>query len=136
MVGSGALVALMVVVPETVMVRVALLDDVNVGMLAGVTLTADDALPCPVALVARTTHEYKTPFVSPVTRMGDELLVAVNVDPEVHAAWYEVIAEPPLLDGAVKFTTADVLPPWPVPMVGAPGTVPLMVLLTTSEVAL
>src|ERR1700693_5419523 len=37
---------------------------------------------------------------------------------------YPVIAEPPLLAGAVKVTVAVALPAVAVPMVGAPGTAP------------
>ena len=91
------------------------------GTVAGVTLfdAADGAL-VPTALVAVTVHVTAAPFVSPGTVMGDVAPDALCVS---HVAVYEVIAEPPLLAGAVKVTVACALPAVAVPIVGAPGTV-------------
>jgi hypothetical protein len=56
-----------------------------------------------------------------VIPLGDE--VAVN----------EVIAEPPLLAGAVKVTVAWALPAVAAPIVGAPGTVAGVTLFEAAE---
>ena len=44
-----------------------------------------------------------------------------------------MIAEPPLLAGAVKVTVADALPAVAVPIVGAPGTVAGVTLLEAAD---
>jgi hypothetical protein len=46
-----------------------------------------------------------------------------------------VIAEPPLLAGAVNATAASALPPVAVPMVGAPGTVAGVTLFEAADAA-
>ena len=46
-----------------------------------------------------------------------------------------MIAEPPLLDGAVKVTLALALPAVAVPIVGAPGTVDGVTLLDAADAA-
>jgi hypothetical protein len=94
------------------------------GTVAGVTLfDAADAGPAPTALVAFTVNVYAVPFASPVTVM--EVHGAVH-DPVMaegeEVAVYDVIAEPPVLAGAVKATVACALPAVAVPIVGAPGT--------------
>jgi hypothetical protein len=51
------------------------------------------------------------------------LVAAAKVPPPAQVAVYAVIAEPPLLTGAVKTMVAEVLPAVAAPMVGAPGAV-------------
>lgn len=48
---------------------------------------------------------YAVPFVSPVTVIGDEPPVAVN-PPVLDVTVYNVIADPPLLEGALNVTVA------------------------------
>jgi hypothetical protein len=61
-------------------------------------------------------------LVSPVTVIG--LVEPVPVKPPgLEVAVYPVIAEPPLLAGAVNVTVACAFPAVAVPIVGAPGTV-------------
>jgi hypothetical protein len=55
--------------------------------------------------------------------------------PGKEVAVYEVIAEPPLLAGAVKLTVAWVLPGVAVPIVGAPGSVAGVTLFDAAEAA-
>jgi hypothetical protein len=60
--------------------------------------------------------------VRPVTVIG--LVVPVPIIlPGLEVTVYPVIAEPPLLPGAVNVTEACVFPNEAVPIVGAPGTV-------------
>ena len=58
----------------------------------------------------------------PVITMGDAAPVAVS-PPGIEVTVYPVIAEPPVLVGAVNATLALALPAEAVPIVGAPGTV-------------
>jgi hypothetical protein len=93
------------------------------GIVAGVTLfEAADAGPVPTPFVAVTVNAYAVPLASPVTVMVVQgaAHVAVN-EPGDDVAVYEVIAEPPLLAGAVKATLAWALPAVAMPIVGAPG---------------
>src|SRR4051812_49828747 len=102
------------------------------GTVAGVTLfEADDAAPVPTALVAVTVNVYAVPFVRPATVHGEDAHVPVWPSEEV--AVYDVIADPPLLAGAVKVTVACALPAVAVPMVGAPGTVAGVTLFDADE---
>jgi hypothetical protein len=68
---------------------------------------------------------YVLVVVNPETVIGEEELVPVNCAPleeSVATATYDVIAEPPTLDGAVKGTDTDVPDATlTVPMVGASG---------------
>jgi hypothetical protein len=59
---------------------------------------------------------------SPVTVIGLALPVAVK-PPGLEVTVYPVIAEPPLLAGAVNVIVACAFPAVAVPIVGAPGTV-------------
>jgi hypothetical protein len=61
-------------------------------------------------------------LVSYVTVIGLVVPVPVN-PPGLEVAVYPVIAEPPLLAGAVNVTVACPFPAVAVPIVGAPGTV-------------
>jgi hypothetical protein len=61
------------------------------------------------------------PFVKPVIVTGEEAAVPVK-PPGDAVAVYEVIAPPPILDGAVKATEIEAPPAVAVPMVGASGT--------------
>jgi hypothetical protein len=91
----------------------------------GVTLfDAAEAAPVPVALVAVTVKVYAVPFVRPDTVMG--LAVPVPVIPlGLEVAVKPDRALPPVELGAVKAMIALALPAVAVPMVGAPGTVPV-----------
>ncbi|HET7549055.1 MAG TPA: hypothetical protein VFJ86_14890 [Usitatibacter sp.] len=108
------------------------------GSVAGVTLleAADGAL-VPTALVAVTVNVYAVPLVRPLTVIDVHGAAHVPVIPlGEEVAVYDVIAEPPLLAGAVKFTVACALPAVAMPMVGAPGTVTGVTLLEAAEGAL
>jgi hypothetical protein len=76
----------------------------------------------PLILVATTVKVYGVPLVSPVTVIGLAAPVMV-IPPGVEVTVYPVIADPPLLPGAVNVTVACASPPVAVPIVGAPGTV-------------
>jgi hypothetical protein len=76
----------------------------------------------PAALVAVTVNVYVVPLTSPVTVIGDAPPVAVN-PPTFEVTVYEVIADPPLLAGAVNVTVAEPLPATAVTPVGDPGVV-------------
>jgi len=84
-----------------------------------------EAAPTPVALRAATSNVYVVPLVSPVTDIGlaDAETVLSRVVPANTRTSYPVIAEPPLLAGAVQVTVAEPLPAVTAPSVGAPGTV-------------
>ena len=94
-------------------------------LLVGVTFALADVAPFPAAFVAYTLHAYCVPFVRVVTVIGLAVPVAVRAVPPVteQVAVYPVIADPPLLAGAVNATVAWPLPAVTVPIVGAPGTV-------------
>jgi hypothetical protein len=93
------------------------------GTVTGVTEfdAVDDAL-VPIAFVAVTVNVYAVPLTRPVTVIGEPLLEAVN-PPVFEVAVYVVIADPPLLAGAVNETVAEPLPATAVTLVGAPGVV-------------
>jgi hypothetical protein len=64
------------------------------------------------------------PLVSPVTTIGDDAPVFVNVAPEeesVTTTKYDVIGPPPTLEGAVKATETCALLAVATPIVGAFG---------------
>ena len=93
------------------------------GTVAGVTeFELEDATLSPTAFVATTVNVYTVPFESPVIVIGEEPPVALN-PPMLEVTVYEVIAEPPLLTGAVKLIVAWPLPATAVTPVGASGTV-------------
>ena len=75
-----------------------------------------------MAFVAFTVKVYAVPLVKPVTTNGLVVPVAVKL-PGLEVTVYPVMAEPPLLAGAVKVMEAWAFPAVAVPMVGAPGTV-------------
>ena len=54
----------------------------------------DDDAPVPTAFVAVTVKVYDTPLVSPVTVMGDAVLLLAN-PPGFEVTVYEVMGEPP-----------------------------------------
>jgi hypothetical protein len=98
----------------------------------GVTLF-DAALAAlvPIALVAVTVNVYEVPVVNPDTVMVPEPAVArVPVTPPGDdVAVYNVIVEPPSLAGAVYVTVAAVGEVTvAVPIVGAPGTLAVVML--------
>jgi hypothetical protein len=69
------------------------------------------------------------PLVKPVIVIGEEAPVAVMF-PGVEVTVYPVIAVPPLLAGAVNVTVALLLvPAVAVPIVGAPGTLHVVIVL-------
>jgi hypothetical protein len=76
------------------------------------------------------------PLVKPVTVIGEEAPVPVS-PPGVDVTVYPVIAVPPLLAGAVNVTEASKLDPAvAVPIVGAPGTLHVVILLLAELAAL
>ena len=102
---------------------------------AGVTeLLAADAVLVPAAFVAVTVNVYAIPFVRPRTVIGEDPPVAVW--PPLEVTVYEVIAEPPLLTGAVNVIVAWPFPTVAVPIVGAPGTVAGVTEFETAEAVL
>jgi hypothetical protein len=93
------------------------------GVVAGVTeLEAAEAVLVPIAFVAVTVNVYAVPLTSPVIVIGEPLLVAVK-PPVLDVTVYDVIAEPPLLAGAVNVIVADPFPDTAETPVGDPGTV-------------
>ena len=78
-----------------------------------------DAGLLPIAFVAMMVHVTGVPLVRPVTTMGDVALELLWL-PQV--AVYAVIALPPLLADAAKATDTCVSPAVAAPIVGAPGT--------------
>lgn len=92
------------------------------GTVAGVAeLLAVEAVLVPFAFVAVTVKVYAVPLVRPVTVIGDEPPVAVI--PVFEVTVYEVMAEPPLLLGAVKVIVAEPVPAVATMLVGASGIV-------------
>jgi hypothetical protein len=88
---------------------------------AGVTeLDAADAGDVPIAFVAVTVNVYAVPLLKPETVIGDEAPVPV-IPLGLDVTVKPVIAEPPLLAGAVKVTDAVAFPAVAVPIVGASG---------------
>jgi len=93
------------------------------GPVEGVmAFEADEALPVPLALIAWTEKVYVVPLLRPATLIGLPVPLAVD-PPGLAVTVYPVIAEPPLLSGAVKYTVALALAEMVLPTVGAPGTV-------------
>ena len=93
----------------------------------GVTETAADASPAPVAFTARNAMVYLVLVVSPEMRTGDVVPPAATsfqVPPVLVEYWYFVIADPPLLP-AVKLMEAAVADGVATRPVGASG-VPVM----------
>ena len=84
------------------------------------------AEPVPAALVAVTVNVYEVAAVRPVTEIVPEPDCDKVPEPPagLEVAVYEVIADPPLLAGAVNETVAVVAPVDDAePIVGAPGIV-------------
>ena len=91
------------------------------GNVDGMTPTDTEA-PVPIELIATTVNVYEVPFAKPVTVMGELGAVAVK-PPTLDVTLYEVIAEPPVEEGAVKLIEALPFPAAALTLVGAPGTV-------------
>jgi hypothetical protein len=93
------------------------------GVVVGVTaVDAIEEAPVPALFVAVTIKVYAVPLVSPVTVSGEKLPLTVKpLGAEVTVKL--LIVAPPVLTGAVKFTTACALPATAETMVGAPGVV-------------
>jgi hypothetical protein len=121
---ATAATVLTVLVPTAVF-RLLLLAPIKLDVAAtGITLTALEDGLIPIALVAMTEQLYAVPLVSGLTVIGLDALVAVLEAPlPVQVAVYPVIAEPPLLVGAVNAMLAEALPAVAAPMVGAAATV-------------
>jgi hypothetical protein len=99
----------------------ALTDVGALGTVEGVTeLLVTDAVLVPVAFVAVTVNVYAVPFVSPVTVIGEPVPDAVKL-PMFEVTVYDVIAEPPVLAGAVNEIVAEPFPAVAETPVGAPG---------------
>jgi hypothetical protein len=94
-----------------------------------------DTVLVPIAFVAVTVNVYDVPFVSPVTVIGEPLLVPVK-PPVFEETVYEVIADPPLLAGAVNVIVACPLPAVALTPVGVPGVVAGVTALLAVEDAL
>jgi hypothetical protein len=108
------------------------------GRPNGVALleAADDG-PVPTPLAAVTVNVYAVPLASPETVIEPHGAPHVPMKPPGDdVAVYAVIAEPPLLAGAVNVTLACALPAVAVPIVGAPGTVAGVTLFDAAEGAL
>jgi hypothetical protein len=102
--------------------RVAVPIDGASGTVAGTTeLLVAEAVLVPTAFVAITVKVYVVPLIRPVMVIGEDPPDAVC--PPLEVTVYEVIAEPPVLPGALKVIVASPLPAVAVPMVGAPGVV-------------
>ena len=84
---------------------------------------ADEASDVPAALAAVTANVYAVPFVKPPTVTLVPMIVVALAPPGDAVTVYPVIAEPPLLTGAVQLTTTWALPGVADTPVGAPGTV-------------
>ena len=69
-----------------------------------------------------TVNEYVEPLVRPVTVQLSPVEVQ-DLDPDEEVTAYELIAAPPLFDGAVQETVTELSPNTPVTSVGTPGTV-------------
>ncbi len=106
------------------------------GTVAGTTeLEVADPALSPSAFVAVTVKVYVTPFVNPVTVIGEVPPVAV-IPPGEDVTVYKVIAEPPFLTGTEKIIVASPFPRVAVPMIGASGTVAGVAELLTAEATL
>jgi len=94
--------------------------------------------PVPIALVAVTVNVYEVPPVKPVTLIVPEPAVAKVPVPPLgeDVAVYNVIVEPPSLAGAVYATVAVEDPvAVAVPIVGAPGTLAVVMLFDAALAA-
>jgi hypothetical protein len=106
------------------------------GTVDGVTeFEATLGRPVPLAFVAVTVKVYAVPLMSTITVIGLAVPVEV-IPPGFEVTVYPVIAEPPLLDGAVNVTVAWPFPAVAVPIVGGPGTVDGVERVTEFEAAL
>ena len=105
------------------------------GVVAGVTelLVGEEEL-VPFAFVAVTVKVYVTPFVRPVTVIGESVPVAVC--PRFEVTVYSVMVEPPLLTGGVKVIVAAPLPATADTLVGAFGMLFGVIELLVVEAAL
>ena len=92
-------------------------------VLGVVAALASDSGEVPIALVAFTVNVYAVPLVRPVTVAVIPMIVLKLAPPGDAVTVYPVIAEPPLLTGAVHDTTAWAFPGVAVTAIGAPGTV-------------
>lgn len=74
---------------------------------AGETGKLADDDPVPREFVAATEHWYAVPLIKPDTNIGEDVPVPL-ADPliDVQVAVYDVIAEPPVAEGAVKLMLA------------------------------
>jgi hypothetical protein len=97
---------------------------------------AADAVPVPTAFVAVTVYVYAVLLAPPVADIGDD--APVNVEPPgLRVAVYPVIAVPPVNAGAVNGTDCIPTPVFvTVPIVGAPGTVYVVILFEFAEAEL
>ena len=98
------------------------------GASNGVPVTGLAAMPVPAALTAATRNAYVVPLVRPVAVyvravVDDVSVVHVAPPSDVTCTTYAVIALPPLLVGAVQFTTTCAVPAVVVTVVGTPGIV-------------
>jgi hypothetical protein len=94
----------------------------NNGATGVTEALAEDAGEVPIAFVAVTVNVYEVPFDKPVTVNGLEPPDAVS-PPGLDVTVKLVIAEPPLLAGALNDTVACALPALALTPVGAPGAV-------------
>ena len=78
-------------------------------------------------MVAVTAQLYSVPLTRLVNVIGDEALVAVNAF-GLHVAVYAVIAALPALTGGAKVKVTRPLSGAAVPMMGAPGAAPVMLM--------
>jgi hypothetical protein len=93
------------------------------GAVAGVTeLVVAEGVLVPTAFVAVTVKLYTVPLTSPVMVIGEPVLNPLN-PPVFDVAVYVVIADPPLLAGAVNVIVAEPFPAVAETAVGASGTV-------------
>ena len=88
-----------------------------------VEFDAPEAGESPAAFIATTVKVYSVSLVRPVTVAVVAPVVSAVTPPGEEVTVYFVIAEPPLLVGAVHDTEASPLPAVAVTLVGAPGTV-------------
>jgi hypothetical protein len=91
------------------------------------------AEPAPAVLLAVTVKVYETPALNPEMVIGLEAPEAVML-PGLDVTVYEVIADPPLLDGVVNATDAFNIPAVAVPITGADGTTAVIVMVPLAVV--
>jgi hypothetical protein len=103
---------------------VAVTADGAPGTVLGVVAAlASDSGEVPIALVAFTVNVYAVPLARPVIVAVLTPFVLAVTPPGDAVTVYPVMAEPPLLTGAVHDTTAWAFPGVAVTAIGAPGTV-------------